>query len=230
MSGLPAPGSSTLLLLRLLACPADADTWDQFVQRYSGTIYRWSCRHGLQDADARDVTQNVFAALLRGLQTYDRAQGRFRTWLYRVVENCVRDWCQDSEQRQEKGTEAVRLLLASEPARSDLEARLSEEFDLELLEVAEMNVRLQVAPQTWAAYQLRCKERLTLRQAAERIGIPAGHASKYALRVRNMVTRQIALLEGPNGPEENRGTECQHDPLPAGGKMAAVRSRPAEPA
>src|SRR5262245_42164463 len=87
MSGLSSPGSSTLLLLRLSVCPMDAEAWNQFVQRYSGIIYTWCRRCSLQDADARDVTQNVFAGLLRGLQTFDRSRVRFRSWLFRVVAN-----------------------------------------------------------------------------------------------------------------------------------------------
>jgi RNA polymerase sigma-70 factor (ECF subfamily) len=195
MNGTPPPGSSTLLILRLSVCPMDAEAWDQFVQRYSGTIYKWCCRYRLQDADARDVTQNVFAALLRRLEKFDRARARFRNWLYRVVENCVRDCCNDPAHRQQKGTDDVWRLLTSEQARRDLKASLNEEFDLELLQIAEMNVQLQVAPHSWDAYRLRCKERLSLSQAAARIGIPAGHVSKYALRVRHMVSRQIARFE-----------------------------------
>jgi RNA polymerase sigma factor (sigma-70 family) len=202
MSGTPPPGSSTLLLLRLSICPRDADAWDQFVQRYSGTIYKWCCRYRLQDADARDVTQNVFAALLRGLPKYDRTRAPFRNWLYRIVENRVRDCCNDPCHRQEKGTDDAWRLLTSEQARRDLQASLNEEFDLELLQIAEMNVRLQVAPHSWDAYRLRCKERLSLSQTAAAIGIPAGHVSKYALRVRHMVTRQIARYERLCGPEE----------------------------
>jgi RNA polymerase sigma-70 factor (ECF subfamily) len=229
MSEPAQPGSSTLLLLRLVACPRDAAAWDQFVQRYSGTIYRWCCRHGLQDADARDVTQNAFAALLRSLPKFDRSRARFRTWLYRIVENCVHDWCNHPAHRQEKGTEAAQQLLDSTEARSDLEARLDEEFDLELLEVAEMQVRLKVAPQSWDAYQLRCKKQLTLREAAAQIGIPAGHVSKYALRVRDLVTRQIALLEELCAPRESSGTENRHEDLSTGGPVAEVPSGPAGP-
>jgi RNA polymerase sigma-70 factor (ECF subfamily) len=223
------PGSSTLLLLRLLACPQDAAAWDEFVQRYSGTIYRWCCRHGLQDADACDVTQNAFAAVLRGLSKFDRSRARFRTWLYRIVENCVHDWCHDPAHRHEKGTEAARLRLDSAEARGDLVARLDEEFDLELLEVAERNVRLRVAARSWDAYQLRCKEQLSLREAARRIGIPAGHVSKYALRVRDLVTRQIALLEGLCAPNDDPGTEGHDEDLSAGGPMAEVRAGPTQP-
>jgi len=224
-----SPGTSTLLLLRLSVSPTDAPAWDQFVRRYGGTVYRWCRRHGLQDADARDVTQNVFAALLRGLRTFDRSRARFRSWLYKVVENRVRDWRAGPAHRQETGTEAARHSLASEQARRDLRAALEEEFDFELLDVAEANVRLQVAPHCWEAYRLRCQERLSLRQAAERIGIPAGHVSKYALRVRDMLARQVALLEGLGGPAGGGETERPNDPLPAGREVAAVRGGPPGP-
>jgi RNA polymerase sigma-70 factor (ECF subfamily) len=207
MSFSPPQGTSTLLLMRLLLCPTDAEAWDQFVRRYSGTIYHWCRRHGLQDADAQDVTQNVFAALVRRLQQFDRSQARFRTWLYRVVANCVSDWSAAPAQRQEKGTEAVWRVLASSEAQRDLETRLSEEFDLELLDLAERTVRLQVEAQTWAAYQLFCKEQLRLKEAAERIGIPPGHVSKYAGRVRDMVSRQITLLEERGAAEGESDTE-----------------------
>jgi RNA polymerase sigma-70 factor (ECF subfamily) len=229
MNGPAPPGSSTLLLLRLCVCPTDGAAWDQFVRRYSGSVYRWCRRCRLQDADARDVTQNVFVAVFRSLQRFDRSRAPFRSWLYRVVQNAVRDWCKKPERRVTRGTQAAWEALASEPARLELRASLNEEFDLELLELAEANVRLQVGPQTWDAYRLRCKEGLPLRTAAERIGIPAGYVSKYALRVRDLVARQVARLEGLYDSEEGRRTEGQHDRLSAGGQVAGLRPRPAQP-
>ncbi len=228
MSASPPPGSTTLLI-RLSMCPTDPEAWALFVERYGGTIYRWCCRYGLQDADARDVSQNVFAALLRRLHNFDRSRARFRSWLFIVVRNCVRDWCGDPALHQERGTEAARQRLGSELARRDLEAHLNEEFDLERLEVAERSVRLVVAPHCWDAYRLRCKERLPLREAAGRIGIPAGHVSKYALRVRDLVARQIALLEGL----PDSGTACQteglHEPMSPATDVAEVRAEPVDP-
>jgi RNA polymerase sigma-70 factor (ECF subfamily) len=228
MSESPLPGSTTLLI-RLASCPTDAEAWSLFVQRYSGIIYGWCCRCGLQDADAQDVSQNVFAALLRGLPSFDRSRGRFRGWLFTVVRHCVSDWCNDPVQRQERGTEAARKQLASEQARRSLEARLDEEFDLERLETAEKTVCLQVAPHCWDAYQLRCKQGLTLREASARIGIPQGHVSKYALRVRDMVASQVHLLEGLLGPTNVPETECRHDQLPTATDLAGLRAGPVEP-
>jgi RNA polymerase sigma-70 factor (ECF subfamily) len=230
MNGSGPPGSSTLLLLRLCVCPTDAEAWDQFVRRYSATVYRWCRRCRLQDADARDVTQNVFAAVFRSLRRFDRSRARFRSWLYRVVQNAVRDWCKKPERRVARGTQAAWEALASEPARQDLRTSLNEEFDLELLELAEAKVRLQVGPQTWDCYVLRCKDGLPLGEAAGRLGIPAGHVSKYALRVRDLVARQIVRLEGLCDSTEDHTTEGQHDCLSADEQVAAVRPRPAKPA
>ncbi len=230
MSELPLPGSTTLLL-RLSACPTDAEAWDLFVQRYSGIIYRWCCRCGLQDADALDVTQDVFAGLLLRLQSYDSSRARFRTWLYVVVHNRIRDWCDAPAQQEELGTHGVRQRLASEQARRDLEERLSEEFDLELLEIAERNVRLKVEPHCWEAYRLCCKEGLRPREAALRIGIPAGHVSKYAGRVKSQVIREISKLDELLAPENGRGTEgrCETGQLSDTGDVEAVPAGSGQP-
>jgi RNA polymerase sigma-70 factor (ECF subfamily) len=218
-----SPRSSTLLLLRLSVCPADEAAWGEFVTRYGATIYRWCRRYGLQDTDAQDVTQNVFAGLLRAVRTFDRSRGRVRTWLFRVVANEVCDWCNSPAHRHERGTGDARRALASEPAVRELEARLGDEFDLELLEVAEQGVRLQVKPEVWSSYRLRCKEGLSLRQAAERIDLPAGHVSKYAVRVREMVARRIVLLEGAGGTAPGGVTSDPSDDLPPRPDVAGVR-------
>lgn len=208
------PGSSTLLLLRLAACPSDERAWCDFVGRYSKTVYSWCRQYGLQDADAQDVTQEVFTGVLRAVDQFDRSRGCVRAWLHRVVSNQVFDWCKSAAHRCEKGTEAARLALASAPAAHDLEARLNEEFDLELLETAEQSVRLQVYPRVWESYQLRCKKGLTLKEVAERVHIPAGHVSKYAIRVREMVADRVMLLEGATGPLEG-APNGDDKPVPA---------------
>jgi RNA polymerase sigma-70 factor (ECF subfamily) len=221
-------GSSTLLVLRLSLCPTDADAWDAFVRRYGGTIYGWCRSHHLQDTDARDVTQNVFTFLLTQLGQFDRSRAPFRAWLYQVVTSRVRDWCKGRAQRQEKGTEEAWRILESAEARRDLETRLNEEFDLELLEIAEARVRLQVQPSSWDAYRYFCKEGLTLREAGEQVGIPAGHVSKYAGRVRDMVAREVAGLESQSAPGGDREKEGRYEHLSSGGRLPGLPGGPAE--
>src|SRR5262249_62174760 len=67
-------------LLARLRDPGDERAWREFAAIYAPLVYRLARRKGLQDADAADLTQDVFravaAALLRG--GYDPGKGPFR--------------------------------------------------------------------------------------------------------------------------------------------------------
>lgn len=83
--------TSTSLLERLRQ-PTDPEAWARFVELYAPLLYRWSCRLGLQDADATDLVQDVFGILLRKLPAFDYDSRRsFRGWLHTVLLNHWRD-------------------------------------------------------------------------------------------------------------------------------------------
>src|SRR5262245_61952647 len=71
-------------LLVRLRDPQDSAAWQQFVELYSNLVYGFARQHGLQDADAADLTQEVFLAVARmmGHWRYDPQQGTFRGWLF----------------------------------------------------------------------------------------------------------------------------------------------------
>ena len=58
----PSPDTRLSLILRL-SDPADADAWRDFVSLYEPLIYQLARRKGLQDADARDLCQEVLLAV-----------------------------------------------------------------------------------------------------------------------------------------------------------------------
>ncbi len=74
-------------LLARLGDPEDRAAWRQFVELYGGLVYGFARRNGLQDADAADLTQEVFVAVAQaaGRFHYDPRQGKFRGWLYAVT-------------------------------------------------------------------------------------------------------------------------------------------------
>src|SRR4051794_3026381 len=74
-------------LLARLRDPHDRAAWQQFVELYGSLVYGFARNRGLQDADAADLTQEVFLDLSRGPDRwhYDPRQGRFRHWLYGVT-------------------------------------------------------------------------------------------------------------------------------------------------
>src|SRR5581483_2496336 len=87
------PTTQASLLVRL-GDAADAPAWGQFVDLYAPPVYTFARRHGLQDADAADLTQDVLRAVHRAFRRgdYDPARGPFRRWLFTVVKNKLRDF------------------------------------------------------------------------------------------------------------------------------------------
>src|SRR5436305_2637850 len=66
----------------------------EFVEIYAPMVYGYAQKHGLQDADAADLTQEVLRAVARAVPRleYDPNRGSFRGWLFTVVRNELRDW------------------------------------------------------------------------------------------------------------------------------------------
>jgi RNA polymerase sigma-70 factor (ECF subfamily) len=79
-------------LLERLRRPQNADAWRRFVALATPFLFDVARRYGLQEADAADVLQDIFAVLARKLPTfqYQPAQS-FRSWLRTVLLNRCRD-------------------------------------------------------------------------------------------------------------------------------------------
>src|SRR6185436_10497349 len=80
------PSTRATLLIRLRQ-ETDTEAWTVFVDLYTPLVYRFGRSRGLQDADARDVTQQVLAIVHQamGKFEYDPTRGRFRNWLGAVA-------------------------------------------------------------------------------------------------------------------------------------------------
>ena len=197
MDPVHADATSLSLLLRLRRSPADQSAWREFVARYGRRIFLWCRQWDLQEADAEDVTQNVLAILAERLRTfeYDPA-GSFRAWLKTVAHHA---WGKYVNQLARPGRGAgdadapPRLL--SVAARDDLAARLEEEFDRELLDLAMIRVAQRVEPHTWRAFTLTALDGLSGPDAAGRLGIPVALVYVGRSRVQKMLKDEIQQLE-----------------------------------
>src|SRR4249920_2238750 len=96
----PTPTTRASLLFRLRD-PQDRDAWIEFVMLYEPVAYRLLRRHGLQDADAREVMQELFLAVSRSIDRWDpeKDRGSFRGWLRRVTRNLVINWMKQRSRR-----------------------------------------------------------------------------------------------------------------------------------
>jgi RNA polymerase sigma factor (sigma-70 family) len=200
MTDAPDLRTSASLLGRLRHQPTDQVAWSEFVDQYGAVIYGWCRRWNLQDADAKDVTQAVLAALCIKMKTftYDPSLS-FRGWLRTLTHHTWSDLVASRRPvllgaSHGEGSDWLESLAA----RDDLIERLDEQFDRELLEEAIVRIRLRVEPHTWEAFRLTAIERLSGAFVAERLGIKIATVFKAKSKVQRMLREEIARLEGSN--------------------------------
>ncbi len=200
--GKPSATQTRLSLLGRLQKPGpeEASAWEEFVGHYGPKIGAW-CRHwGLQDADAEDVTQMVLLKLAIKMRTFVyQPGGSFRAWLKTLARHAWSDFV--AEQERSEGDPSVnREALETLAACDDLETRLAEAFDLELLEAASARVRERVEPQTWEAFRLTALEGLSGAETAARLGLKVSNVFKAKSMVQKYLQEEIRLLERSDPP------------------------------
>jgi RNA polymerase sigma-70 factor (ECF subfamily) len=198
MSDTPPPETRLSLLARL-GDAADQQAWVEFDRRYRPVVLAWCRRWRLQEADAEEVTQRVLARLVAKMRecAYDPAAGRFRAWLKTLA------WHALSDLRKEQarpgggsGDSQAQSLLGDVEARADLEARLEEQFDLDLLEEARARVRQRVAAATWEAYRLTAEEGLSALEVSRRTGLDVDQVHVAKSRVLRLLQEEVRRLRG----------------------------------
>jgi RNA polymerase sigma-70 factor (ECF subfamily) len=188
--------TSFSLLARLRQQPDDQDAWAAFVDRYGGLLYSWCRSWQLQDADARDVTQDVLLRLARALRafTYDPA-GSFRGWLRTLARHAWSDFVA-ARQRPGQGSGGdVDRLLEHVAAPDELVRHLESAFDLEVLEEARLRVQWRVDGSSWDAFRLTALEGVAAAEAATRLGLSLAAVYKAKSRVLKMLQAEIQKME-----------------------------------
>src|SRR5262245_11947433 len=94
------PANVTSLSLLERARLRDEPSWRRLVTLYAPLVERWCRRGGATEADAADLAQDIFLAVSRGLERFERrGPGSFRAWVRGIVRHKLLDYHQ-SGQRQ----------------------------------------------------------------------------------------------------------------------------------
>ena len=192
------PTTRASLLLRLRDSE-DQEAWVGFVALYEPVAYRLLRRHGLQDADAREVMQDLFMAVSRSIDRWDpaRERGSFRGWLRRVLRNLVINWLKQRGRRvNAAGGSDLQAMLNMLPAHAGPETG---EFDQELRRAlfhrAADRVRDEVRPVTWQAFWETAVVGTSPAEAAKKLGMEVGAVRVAKCRVLNRLRSAVNELE-----------------------------------
>jgi RNA polymerase sigma factor (sigma-70 family) len=186
-------------LLARLVDPEDRAAWQQFVELYGRLVYAFARKRGLQDADAADLTQEVFLSLAGGAGRwhYDARLGSFRGWLYGITRKKIARFLERRHsQAVGSGDTDAHRLLAEEPGREpDLEASWEQEFRQQLFRLAAEAVVGHFAPKTWQAFWGTAVEGKSAAEVGAELGLSVGAVYVARSRVLARLTEQVRELQ-----------------------------------
>jgi len=177
----------------------DATGWEELVRIHTRRVYGLCYRFTGSDAEAQDLTQEVFLRVFRTLKSYRSAEGSFVTWLTRLGRNLlidhyrrtkldratepIEDQLPTLEQKEYAGQASVQpdRVLAGHEASELLQAALA-----------------KLSPELRETVVLRDLQELEYREIADVLKIPEGTVKSRLNRGRaelaRLLRRQRAAL------------------------------------
>lgn len=172
----------------------DTPAWGEFVRLYGPLVYAFAKKHGLQDADASDLTQEVLHAVSRAISRwdYDVQRGGFRHWLFTVTRHELADLMgRANRQPPGSGDTQMKERLDQLPQPEESRSLWDQHYDRRLLEWAAKRVRQEVRESTWQAFWQTAVEGKSAEEVALALDMSVGAVyiakSRIIARLRQQV-------------------------------------------
>jgi RNA polymerase sigma-70 factor (ECF subfamily) len=169
--------------------------FDALFERHAGSIRRHLLRIVRDDHTAEDLVQEVFLRVWTRAEQWN-GQGAFKGWLFRIATNVALNHLRSQRRRPQQPLETVEDLDGEESA--DTPAWLVDNASLgpdEALEASEQSSRLQqiirdLPVDKREVFHLVHQMEMSLREAADELGIPEGTAKSRLHYARERLSRQ----------------------------------------
>jgi RNA polymerase sigma factor (sigma-70 family) len=191
------PTTRASLLLRLRDS-RDHEAWLEFVSLYEPLTYRLLRRHGLQDADAREIMQELFVIVSRNIDRWDpdKDRGSFRGWLRKVARNLVIKWLKHRQRRLiAVGDSELMAMFNQQPTDAPETAEFDDEFRCVVFQRAAERVRGEVQPATWQAFWETSALGLSPVEAGRKLGMEPGAVRVAKCRVLARLKAAVEEME-----------------------------------
>lgn len=179
-------------LLQRLQSQDDSTAWVEFCEIYERAIYRLALKRGLQDADAREVSQEVLLSVSRRIHLFEvDGRGTFRAWLATIARRATIDQLRKNRRRPTVDLPEESVLIGAN-AGSDSQ-RFDSEVRREQFRWAAQQVQSSCEPSTWQAFCRTAIEGQAPEAVADQLKMSVG--SVYVARCR--VLAKLKLLIEP---------------------------------
>lgn len=196
-----SPPTRPSLLVRIRDV-RDERAWGEFVDLYGPLVYGFARRHGFQDADAADVTQEILRAVCRAAPQfeYDPRRGAFRAWLYTVARNKLRNALAARKIREQgSGDTAALMRLHEIPLPEEAPPAWDQEYEQRIFAAAAERVRPCVEATTWQAFWRTAVAGEPPQQVAAALQMTVAAVYLAKSRVLARLKAEVAELDGGGG-------------------------------
>ena len=193
------PDTRESLILRLPSSQ-DALAWREFIAIYEPLIIRFAGRRGLQEADAREIAQNVLIAVAKSVDRWqpDRERGRFRAWLFRIARNQLINWISKQATQASSARALDGSALEQFPSEDYRAAEIELEYLREMFRVAAAQARDSFSASTWDAFWRTAVLAESVDSVAASLELSPGAVYIARSRVTSKIRDIIVQLEDNN--------------------------------
>jgi len=177
--------TTSISLLERIRQPEERAAWGRFVELYTPLLYYWACRLGMQESDAADLVQDVFAVLVQKLPVFTYENGKsFRAWLRTITFNKWRDF---QRRRAAAPGDGNPELLANLPAPEPCDTFWEREYRECLVGRALELMQSEFQPATWKA----CWECVVVGRPAAEVATELGLSVDSVYAAKSRVLRRL---------------------------------------
>lgn len=192
---MPSSLTTRASLLGRLRDASDVAAWQTFTDTYAPLIYGFCRRHGLQEADAADVGQEVLAQIMQSIKTFEYSpeKGKFRNWLGVVVRGKLARFHQTQARGLAPGGRAEAGALDTVEAPSE-DSEWSAAFNTRVLHVALERIRPDYQTHTWQAFEKVWLETRPVEEVAQALGMAKTAVYMAKSRILQRLREEIVHL------------------------------------
>jgi RNA polymerase sigma-70 factor, ECF subfamily len=174
-------------MLKSLQTAKSEESMRALYRTYGGELFGFAVSALGDRGQAEELVQEVFTRVWRKAETYDASRASFRTWLYGIARNAIID---------QKRRAAVRPALSSHEVDQDEHGSLDQSLENALLRWQVSAALERLTPEHRQVIRLAHFQGLTLREIAERTGLPLGTVksrTSYALRGLRLALEEMGV-------------------------------------
>ena len=191
-------------VLRAVANTENEAAWQRLFDLYAGFVFSIARSKGLKPEDADDIVQVVFTDLARNLPTfqYDRAKGKFRSYLSGLVHWRVMDRLKAGKRDTE--LKANFLEEAQSFASPEDDGFAEREWQAAALEEALRRIKPDVRPEHYAAFVASAVEGQDTEAVMRLYGLSRDNLyqirTRLTAKLRETTTAVLAEMDAPDVP------------------------------